>query len=273
MPPADGPRISVMMPVLDPHSVYFPCAVASVLAQTEVDLELIIVEDPSATRADRVARLDDPRIRYIRNETRTSLVDQRNRALAEARADIVAMLDADDIAEPDRFAKQLAFLDAHPAIGLVGSQLTIIDADGDVIGSRSYPLEHDDIVAAMCRYNAIAQPAVMARRRVLVDAGGYQYRTFPVNEDYELWSRLVQHGVRVANHPEVLLRYRVHPFGTKAAMLRRMLRATLDVKNQFWRDKMDVRARLRFWGEHVLVGLPPSWVLKLFVAIQYDGRT
>jgi glycosyltransferase involved in cell wall biosynthesis len=273
MPPADAPRISVMMPVLDPHPVYFPRAVASVLAQTAADLELIIVEDPSAKRADRIAKLDDPRIRYIRNDARTSLVDQRNRALAEARADIVAMLDADDIAEPDRFAKQLAFLDAHPEVGLVGSQLTIIDASGEVIGTRSYPLEHADIVAAMCRYNAIAQPAVMARKRVLVDAGGYQYRTFLVNEDYELWSRLVQRGVQVANHPEVLLRYRVHESGTKAAMLRRMLRATLDVKNQFWRDKMDARARLRFWGEHVLVGLPPSWVLRLFVAIQYDGRT
>jgi glycosyltransferase involved in cell wall biosynthesis len=270
---ADDRLVSVMMPVLGPHPSYFRAAVESVLAQTHACLELVIVEDPSTTSgAELLRRLDDPRVRHIANPTRTSLVDQRNRALAEARGDIVAMLDADDLAEPDRFEKQLAFLDAHPDVGVVGSQLTIIDPQGVELGSRAYPLSHDEIVRAFSRYNAIAQPSVMARKHVLVDAGGYQYRTFPVNEDYELWSRLAQRGVRFANHPERLLRYRVHPHGTKAAMLRRMLRATIDVKKQFWRDQMDARARVRFWTEHLLLGLPPSLVLKLFVMTQYGAK-
>jgi glycosyltransferase involved in cell wall biosynthesis len=267
------PVVSVVMPVLNPHPVYFRAAVDSVLAQTLGELELVIVEDPSEVDGrELLAGLADTRVRHIRNPARTSLVDQRNRALAETRAGFVAMLDADDIAEPERMAKQLAYLRAHPDVGVLGSQLTIIDGDGRELGTRAYPLEHDAIVAAMCSYNAIAQPAVMCRRAVLADAGDYQYRTFPVNEDYELWSRLAARGVRLANHPERLLRYRVHTSGTKAAMLRTMLRATIDVKKRFWRDRMDARARLRFYGEHALLGLPASWVLRLFVLTQYAGR-
>jgi len=268
------PTVSVLMPVLAPHSGYFPSAVRSVLAQSMPDLELVIVEDPSAIDGRELLRdFADPRIRHIRNTTRTSLVDQRNRALAEARGEFVAMLDADDLAEPRRLATQLEFLRAHPDIDVLGSALTIIDEHGARMGVRSYPLSHTEIITAMARFNAIAQPSVLARKQVLLDAGGYQYREYPVNEDYELWSRLASRGVRFANHPERLVQYRVHSRGTKAAMLHRMLRATIDVKQRWWRDQMDTRARLRFLGEHVLLGFPESWVLRLFVFIQYERES
>jgi glycosyltransferase involved in cell wall biosynthesis len=266
-----APSVSVLMPVLNPHPVYFREAVASILAQQLADIELVIVEDPGESSAAELLPADS-RVRHIRNPARTSLVDQRNRALAEASADVVAMLDADDIAEPERMASQLEFLREHPDVGLVGSALTIIGPDGKRLGTRGYPTQHDEIVAAMSRYNAIAQPSVMARKQLLLDAGGYTYRRFPVNEDYELWSRLVKRGVRLANHPQRLVRYRVHPHGTKAAMLKRMLRATIDVKKEHWRDRMDMRARLRFWAEHALLGLPPSVVLRLFMMTQYKDE-
>lgn len=264
------PRVSVVMPVLNPHSVYFRQAVQSVLAQTFTDFELVIVEDPSKVDGKALlADIVDPRIRHIQNPARTSLVDQRNRGLAESRADLLALLDADDIMQPERLAKQIAFLEKRPDVGVLGSQLFIIDGDGAQVGLRAYPLEHDEIFQSMARYNPIAQPAVMVRKKLLVDAKGYQYRTFPVNEDYELWSRLATSGVRFANHPEPLLRYRVHPMGTKAMMLHDMLRATLDVKKQFWRDHMNAHAKLRFFGERALLRLPASWVLKLFIMTQY----
>jgi glycosyltransferase involved in cell wall biosynthesis len=267
------PLVSVMMPVLDPHPVYFRAAVESVLAQTLTDLELVIVEDPGrSSGAEILSGIADPRIRHICNPKRTSLVDQRNRALAEARADFVAMLDADDIAKPERLQKQYDYLQAYPNVDVLGTQLFIIDESGKQLGFRSYPLKHAQIVAAMHSYNAIAQPSVMARARALRDVGGYQYRTFPVNEDYELWSRLASRGAQLANHPEPLLEYRIHPYGTKAQMLHRMLRATIDVKNRYWRDQMDARAKIRYWGEHVLLGLPAPWVLRLFIMTQYGFR-
>src|SRR4051812_32143424 len=97
--PATAPLVSVMMPVLNPHPVYFREAIESILAQSLQDLELVIVEDPSQASGQAVIdQLGDSRIRYFRNTARTSLVEQRNKALTEARADIVACLDADDIA-------------------------------------------------------------------------------------------------------------------------------------------------------------------------------
>jgi glycosyltransferase involved in cell wall biosynthesis len=264
------PKVSVLMPVLNPHPIFFRQAVQSVLDQTLRDFELVIVEDPSKVDGKLLlAGIVDPRVRHIQNPARTSLVDQRNRGLAEARADLLALLDADDIMQPDRLAKQVAYLEARPDIGILGSQLFIIDGDGQQVGLRSYPLEHDEIFHSMARYNPIAQPSVMCRKRVIVEADGYQYRTFPVNEDYELWSRLATRGVRFANHPEPLLRYRVHSTGTKSMMLHHMLRATLDVKKQFWRDHMDAHAKLRFFGERALLRLPASWVLKLFILTHY----
>jgi glycosyltransferase involved in cell wall biosynthesis len=258
------------MPVLNPHPVYFRQAVQSVLDQTLTDFELVIVEDPSKVDGKALlANISDSRIRHIQNRARTSLVDQRNRGLAEARADLIALLDADDIMQNDRLAKQVAFLEERPDVDVLGSQLFIIDADGAQVGLRAYPLEHDEIFQSMARYNPIAQPSVMCRKQLIIDADGYQYRTFPVNEDYELWSRLATRGVRFANHSEPLLRYRVHPMGTKAMMLHNMLRATLDVKKQFWRGHMDAHATLRFYGERALLRLPASWVLKLFIMTQY----
>ncbi|MEO8707183.1 MAG: glycosyltransferase, partial [Kofleriaceae bacterium] len=257
-------------PVLDPHPVYFREAVESVLAQTLTDLELVIVEDPSEVRGtEMIADLRDPRIRHIVNATRTSLVDQRNQGLHAARGELVALLDADDIAVPARLQKQVEYLRRHPDVDVLGSQLFIIDHQGTQVGMRSYPLSHELIVQTMSSYNALAQPSVMARKQVLLDAGGYQYRTYPVNEDYELWSRLLARGVRFANHSETLLRYRHHPLGTKTKMLHRMLRATLDVKAQFWKDEMDVWAKLRFAAEHALLGLPANVVMRLFVLTQY----
>src|SRR6185436_11184430 len=144
------PLVSVMMPVLDPHPVYFRAAVESVLAQTLTDLELVIVEDPGrSSGAEILSGIADPRIRHICNPKRTSLVDQRNRALAEARADFVAMLDADDIAKPERLQKQYDYLQAYPNVDVLGTQLFIIDESGKQLGFRSYPLKHAQIVAAM----------------------------------------------------------------------------------------------------------------------------
>jgi glycosyltransferase involved in cell wall biosynthesis len=267
-----APLVSVMMPVINPHPVYFRAAVRSLLCQTLREIELIIVEDPSESCAEEmVSEFDDARIRYFKNSSRTGLIEQRNKALFEARADFVACLDADDVAVPERLQKQFEFLNDHTDVDVLGSQLQIINESGKSVGYRVYPATHEEIVTAMCEYNAIAQPAVMCRRKVLIDSGGYQYRAYPVNEDYELWSRLMLRGVRFANHSEALLLYRIHPQGTKIAMMRRMLLATIDVKKHFWIHKMTLRARIRYWGEHLLLRLPPSWVFRLFTLIQYRG--
>ena len=140
-----------MLPVLNPHPVFFPQAVQSLLAQTFTDFELIIVEDPSPSSAlDLLGHDPDSRIRHFRNQRATGLVDQLNRGLAQARADLVARMDADDVCEPVRLQQQVDFLGRHPEVGVLGSQLRLMDDEGRLGGYRHYPLEHQAIVP-LCR--------------------------------------------------------------------------------------------------------------------------
>jgi glycosyltransferase involved in cell wall biosynthesis len=266
-----APAVSVLMPVLNPHPVYFPEAVASVLNQTFADFELVIVEDPSlppeASAAKLLKPFADARIRHICNDTRTGLIAQRNRTLAEARADLVAMLDADDIMEPDRLAKQVAFLRDHPDVTLVGCQLRVIDGSGTEIGFRVYPTDHDAILRVMPSYNAVPQPGATVRKRAMLDAAGYGFE-FPA-EDYDLWSRLLRAGHRFANHPDALIRYRTTG-ASKSDKLRRLIRLTREVKRRHWADRMTLRDRGRYWAEWALLGLPAGWVNWLFRRTQYS---
>jgi glycosyltransferase involved in cell wall biosynthesis len=258
------------MPVYDPHPIHFRQAVDSILRQTLTDLELLIVEDPSLRpAATLLADLHDPRVRHLLRPAKGTLVDSLNWGLAEARAPWVARADADDVCEPDRLEKQLAFLREHPDVDILGSQLAIIDAEGNPSGYRTYPLQHEAIVHGMMRYSTLAHPSVCFKKERVLAAGGYR-RFF--NEDYELWSRLVGQQARFANHPDALVRYRLVPDGVRAAKVRDALRGTLEVKRLYWRDHMDLGSKLRMWTERVLVWVPQSLVLYLFQKTQFRSR-
>jgi glycosyltransferase involved in cell wall biosynthesis len=265
-----APAISVLMAVWRPHPRHFQEAVASVLGQSFSDFEFVIVEDPSdQSAADLLQPFNDPRIRHIANMERTGLIAQRNRTLAEAKADWVALLDADDVMEPDRLEKQFDFVCNHPDTDVLGSQLTIVDGAGQGIGHRKYPTKHNEILAAFRRFNAIAQPSILARRSALVNAGGYSFE-FPV-EDYDLWSRMAKSGARFANHPEALTRYRIGG-SSKSEKLRNAIRLTREVKRKYWCDSMTFPDRVRYWGEAALLGLPAGFVEWLFRRMNYGGK-
>jgi glycosyltransferase involved in cell wall biosynthesis len=263
-----APRVSAVISVVDPHPIYFRDAVHSVLGQTIRDLELVIIEEPSSRRVtDVLGEIQDSRVRHFCHTHRTSLVEQRNRGLEEARSEFVALLDADDISLPDRFEKQLAFLEKRPDIAVVGSQLEIIDSESRHIGYRGYPTEPGKLLAALPIFNPIAQPSVMFRRSAVIDVGGYQYQ---VIEDYELWCRMAASGYRFANLPEVLTRYRVHPQAMKSTNLRASLVATIDVKRRYFSRELTLRGWTRILAEQALLCVPEPLVTKLFFAINFQ---
>lgn len=252
------------MPVLDPHPEHFRRAVVSVLEQSMADWELIIVEDPSATSGrDLLASIRDNRVRHVCNPERTSFAAQLNQGLHLARARWVARFDADDLCLPERLEQQLNYLAAHPEVEVLGSRIEMIDKRGNSLGFRNYPLDHDEIVGALPRFNPLAHPSVMFDREKMIEAGGYTADMY--SADYDLWSRLAQSGARFANHPGALVRYRIHAQGMKSARLRAMLQATLEVKSRYWRQQMDFAARWRMRVERMLLCLPPELVLKLFL--------
>lgn len=260
-----APRLSVLMPVKDPHPVYFPEAVRAVLGQSYRDFELIVTEAPGRLSAEALLRpFDDGRIRHERLGEGTMLVDQRNRGLEQAQGELVALADADDVCHPTRLEKQVAFLDAHPEVDVVSCQLEVIDGEGRKLGYREYPTQHEALVSCMPRFNPIAQPGVTCRRATVIAAGGYQYRKYAVNSDYDLWSRLMKQGTRFAVLPEALVRYRIHPDAIKTSKLKDVLRATVDIKNTYWSKEMNPRGRARMAAEYGLQFLPGKAVLSLF---------
>ena len=267
-----SPLVSVVLPVWNPAPDFFPLAVASVVCQTLTDWELIVVEDPSKrTAGPLLAAFDDPRIRHVTNDSRTSFAEQLNLGLSLARSEFVARMDADDVCEPERLAVQLEFLQRHPEVALVGSNLTIIDQGGRKLGERRYPASHDQIVRALPRFNPIAHPAVMFRKSLALAAGGYRADMYTA--DYDLWNRLHGRGYRLANLEQPLLRYRVHPEGMKSARLKEMLRATLAVKRSYWRGRMDLASRLRMAAEQLLLLLPAPLVLRMFLLTHVRPHT
>ena len=188
-----------------------------------------------------------------------------NLGLHEARAELVAILHADDISEPERLEKQVKFMESHPEVAVLGTWLRVIDEDGRTLGFRRYPCDHDDIVRAMPVYNPIGQPSVMFRRDVALKHGGYQYDRVLVASDYDLWCRMAKSGVKFSNLPEPLVRYRIHKGSVKSVKLRDTLRGTIEIKQLHFGADMDFRAKLRLMGERLLLFLPPKFVLWLFL--------
>lgn len=263
------PIVSIVVPVYQPHPIYFRQAIDSILGQSFTDFELIVVEDPSLSSGEALLEgITDARLNYIRNDERTSLPRQHNRGLAEARGQFISRFDADDICEPHRIERELAFLQSHPDINVVGSFLTVIDENGRMVGHRRYPTEHAEIVSAMRRFNPIANSTVMFRRAVYEKFGGWRDSPLPA-QDYEWYSRLGAGGARFANLPEPLVRYRLHGGSIKSSKLRGTIQTTLEVKNLYWRQGMDVRSRAVMLVERVLLHLPETLVLRLFTAVRY----
>ena len=223
------PAVSVLMAVRD-GAPWVREAAQSVLAQTASDLELIVIDDGSTDRsADALASMNDARLRVERQPPK-GLTVSLNRALSLARAPLIARLDADDLAVPERLACQRSFLDAHPDVGLLGTGAQEVDTSGREVSVVVPPEEDAAIRHALIRRNPFIHSSVMARRSVLVAAGGYDER-LPVAQDYDLWMRMSR-ITHLANLPTPLVVRRLLPGRISATRDTERLAAEARVK---WR--------------------------------------
>jgi hypothetical protein len=209
MPPSDrnAPAVTVLLPVRN-GAAYLEAAIASILRQTFTNFELLVVDDGSTDATQAIlAGLADPRVRVLRQDP-LGLVPALNRGLYEARAPLIARMDADDIAHPERLAHQEALLAACPEVALVGSGWRVVAPDGSTRRVVVPPASDAGLREALGRANAIAHPTVMFRRDAVIAAGLYR-PAFLLAEDYDLWFRLSERH-ELACLPEVLLDYREH---------------------------------------------------------------
>jgi glycosyltransferase involved in cell wall biosynthesis len=252
-----GPAVSVVMGVFD-GADWVAAAVESLLTQTLGDLEVIVVDDGSTDATpDVLASLRDPRLRVDRRP-RAGLTRSLIRALELARAPLVARLDADDLALPERLARQRAFLDAHPDVGLLGTGAREIDLTGREVAIVRPPAEDAAIRRALIRANPFVHSSVLMRRAALDRVGGYD-PSLPVAQDYDLWMRLARVS-RLANLPEPLVIRRLGPRRVSAVREDDRLRVEARVR---WRA---VRSRAYPWWNALFavrplaaLALPRAW--------------
>jgi len=185
-------------------------AIKSVLDQTTPDFELIIVDDGSKDdTAAKVRLFDDKRIRLIL-QPNAGAAAARNRGMRSAEGRFLAFLDADDIALPTRFEKQLAFLETHPEVGLIGAAAEIWENGGPSGRFYRHPCAAPELAFEMLFENHVVHSSVMVRRNVVKAVGVFTECESRRHEDFELWSR-VGRRYAMANLPDVLVIYRMHP--------------------------------------------------------------
>jgi hypothetical protein len=205
-----APRVSVVIGSYNGERFLRP-AIESILNQTFRDFELIVIDDCSTDSTLQILEaFRDERMRVVRNQRNLGIAETFNNGIAVAGGEYVALQDHDDVSLPTRLECQVAFLDRHAQVGMVGSDCNIIDEAGTI--SPGWPVKYDDtqLKWALLWRCPFFHTSVMVRRRDIEEVGGYssdpEYR---FAEDYDLMSRVaIRHAV--ANIPQQLGCWRMH---------------------------------------------------------------
>lgn len=211
-PVSDSPTVSVVMPVYN-GAALLPDTLQSLATQSFGDFEVIVVDDCSTddTRA-VVERWADPRVRLVTMPQNGGPVLARNRGVAEARGRYIAALDHDDLCFPGRLAQQVAYLEAHPAIMLVGTAAGLLEAG--VAGVSRYAAVTTPALVRwlLCIENPLVWSSVMMRTEAAQRLEPFMRPERVYAEDFDLYQRIAQLGA-IARIDEPLMLYRVHPGG------------------------------------------------------------
>jgi glycosyltransferase involved in cell wall biosynthesis len=205
--------VSVLMPAYNAER-YIAQAIESVLRQTFRDFELIVIDDGSSDRTQAIAEeyaATDSRVRVI-SHANIGMGESLNRAMAQARFEWIARLDADDLMLPHRLERQLAFVLDNPDVAVAASFVRFIAEDGRTLGTGRYPYTSRSIVQQYLRDNlviSLSHPSVLIRRSVAQEVGGYRAQYWPC-DDLDLWCRIAERGGTILVQPEILTEYRRH---------------------------------------------------------------
>lgn len=243
---ADSPLISVVMPAYNARR-YVAEAIESVLGQTFTDFEFLIIDDGSTDETGQILKdwgTRDTRIRVI-SQSNSGVGAALNAGLAQARGKYVARMDSDDVCLPQRFQKQVDYLEQTPDCVLVGSRVLMIDSDGaPLFEMESVQTTHEQIDQLLMEARwSIVHPAVMMRTSAVRQVGGYNNELVPV-EDHDLFLRLAEVG-KLANLPEVLLKYRKHPMNSVRVLADRRVDALRRVMDAAW-ERRGIADRSRY---------------------------
>lgn len=202
-------KVSVVMSVYNEPQHFVKKAVDSILSQTFEDFEFIIVcDNPKNTSLSQYlmsVKDSDKRVKIIKNEVNIGLTKSLNKAIANSEGIYIARMDADDISEKNRFVEQVKFMDAHPNVGVCGSQINYIDENDKIIGQNLLPAEKKNFPYMVMPF--FSHPAVMMRKSSLQKLDGPYNEHFKYAQDFSLWNRL-DDVCDFYNLPQILFNYR-----------------------------------------------------------------
>src|SRR5579884_342064 len=256
------PRVSVLMSVYNDER-HVRETIDSVLAQSFVDFEFLILDDGSTDgTASLLDSYIDPRIVRIQNATNIGLTRSLNRGLEEARGEYVARIDGDDIMEPGRLAAQVAYLDAHPEIDVLGTWFRCFDEQGMLVGEWEIAPNPMVIAWLMGWHCAIGHPTVLMRREAILALGGYDPARLYA-QDYDLWTRVIMAGSKVSVLPEQATRLRILPGNISSAKKGQQRQCAIDIAHRYAEWRLDTPVA----KEHIAA------IFALFTAGEMNAET
>lgn len=202
-----SPRISVLMPVYN-TATFLKEAVDSVLNQTFKDFELIVLNDCSPDNSEEIldTYADDRIVRY-RGQQNVGLANILNVGIRMARGELIARMDSDDISLPQRFEKQVHYLDAHPSVDLVSAGMKRF-GDSDAVMIRESDIE--DVKFVALSHSPVLHSSSMWRKNQFLKYDLFYRQEMVPLEDYDLWTRALAHGLVLVNISDILYLYRTH---------------------------------------------------------------
>ena len=206
-------KVSVLMPVYNTNGDMLRQTIESILNQAFTDFEFLIVNDCSTDENVEKIVLEyqqkDSRIKYFMNEKNLGISGTRNKLIDLSQGEYLAVMDHDDISLPNRFEKQVEFLDKNLDVGVVASWYEEFPKTKIV----KYPTNDFDIKLHLMKGCVLLHPSSMIRKAVLIENNLKYEADFSPAEDYCLWIRLIQF-TKFANIPEILFKYRLYKDNT-----------------------------------------------------------
>lgn len=204
------PLISVIMPAYNAEK-YISNAIESILNQTFKKFELIIINDFSTDKTLDIIKSfkkKDPRIEIVNNDMRLDIARTLNKGIDMAKSNMIARMDADDIAFSNRLELQYKLISSSKNIAVVGANIVIMNTSGNETAIRSYPDSSEKLKNCLFKYSPFAHPVVMFRKNIFEEVGRYNPKYSPT-EDLDLWFRLGS-KYSFGSVPKPLLKYRLY---------------------------------------------------------------
>ena len=199
--------VSVLMTAYNAEN-YVKEAIQSILEQTYSDFEFVIINDGSTDKTlEIIQSFDDKRIRII-NEGKFGYYKAKRRLIEEAKGKYIAIMDADDISDKNRFEAEVDFLDKNSSFGLVGTNAIWIDKDNKPFGEGfNFGYSPEELKCRLLFHNCFVHTSVLIRKYIL-DANHLNYKEL-AGEDFDMWIQIAKHS-KIYNIPKPMLRYRIH---------------------------------------------------------------